>query len=147
MDLERLMAEALRIASEFTDEIPVGALLVDEKGEIILSAGNSRKTQRDITGHAEINAIRQTMQLFSKTSLSGMTLFSTLEPCPMCAFAIREAKLTRLVFGAFDTKYGSAGSRYDLLRDQRLGPEVEVIGGILESDCSKMVSDFFLKLR
>jgi tRNA(adenine34) deaminase len=141
------MTEALRIACENTDEIPVGALLVAESGQIVMSAGNSRKTQRDITGHAEINAIRQTMQLFSKTNLTGLTLFSTLEPCPMCAFATREAKLTRLVFGAFDTKYGSAGSRYDVLRDRRLGPEVSVIGGILEADCSRVLSNFFAKLR
>lgn len=141
------MRRALNLSLATDTEVPVGSLIVDSAGDTIAEGVNSTLTSQDIAGHAEINAIRGAMQQIGRRNLSGLTLYTTLEPCPMCAFAIREARISKLVFGAFDSKQGSAGSRLDILRDGNLGPFVEVIGGVLEAECSKVISDFFAELR
>lgn len=141
------MRRALNLILADKTEVPVGALIVDTTGNIIAEGVNSTLNSLDIAGHAEINAIRVAMQQMGGRHLGDYILYTTLEPCPMCAFAIREARISKLVFGAFDLKQGSAGSRFDILRDGNLGPFVEVIGGVLEAECSQVIRDFFAELR
>lgn len=141
------MLRAIELARLTQDEIPVGALVVDPNFGIVSEGSNTRERDSDITGHAEINALKGAIGYRGSKKLNECVLITTLEPCPMCAFAIREARISKLVFGAFDLKQGSAGSRFDILRDGNLGPFVEVIGGVLESNCSQLISDFFIELR
>lgn len=141
------MLRAIDLARPSRDEIPVGALVVEPSTGIVSEGVNTREKDSDITGHAEINALKSAIEKMGSKKLRECVLFTTLEPCPMCAFAIREARISKLVFGAFDLKQGSAGSRFDILRDGNLGPFVEVVGGVLESECSQLIRDFFLDLR
>lgn len=141
------MLRAIDLARPSRDEIPVGALVVEPSTGIVSEGVNTREKDSDITGHAEINALKSAIEKMGSKKLRECVLFTTLEPCPMCAFAIREARISKLVFGAFDLKQGSAGSRFDILRDANLGPFVEVVGGVLESECSQLIRDFFLDLR
>jgi tRNA(adenine34) deaminase len=141
------MKQALELARNVRGEVPVGALIVNQCERIVATAVNTRERDLDISGHAEINVLRSAMTSQNQRNLNGFTLFTTLEPCPMCAFAIRESRMSRVVFGASDPVYGAAGSRYDILRDIRLGSRVEVIGGILGDDSGRLLKDFFLSLR
>ncbi len=147
MDYNLFMKQALETARHAGGEVPVGALLVNRKDEVVASALNTRERDLDISGHAEINVIRYLMRSETQRNLNGFTLVTTLEPCPMCAFAIRESRVSRVVFGAYDPIVGAAGSRYDILRDARLGPTVEVIGGILNDESARLVNEYFLSLR
>lgn len=141
------MLRAIDLARPSRDEIPVGALVVEPSTGIVSEGVNTREKDSDITGHAEINALKSAIEKMGSKKLTECVLFTTLEPCPMCAFAMREARISKLVFGAFDLKQGSAGSRFDILREGNLGPFVEVVGGVLESDCSQLMTDFFIELR
>lgn len=141
------MLRAIDLARLSRDEIPVGALVVEPSTGIVSEGVNTREKDSDITGHAEINALKSAIEKMGSKKLRECVLFTTLEPCPMCAFAMREARISQLVFGAFDLKQGSAGSRFDILREGNLGPFVEVIGGVLEPECSQLIKDFFLDLR
>lgn len=141
------MLRAIDLARLSRDEIPVGALVVEPSTGIVSEGVNTREKDSDITGHAEINALKSAIEKMGSKKLSECVLFTTLEPCPMCAFAMREARISKLVFGAFDLKQGSAGSRFDILREGNLGPFVEVIGGVLAPECSQLIKDFFLDLR
>jgi len=116
-------------------------------GKIIASAVNDREASQDPTGHAEILALRAGGQVIGDWRLEGCTLIVTLEPCVMCSGAILEARISRVIFGAYDLRKGAAGSAYDLLRDARLGSGLEVIGGVLEAECSELLSDFFGEQR
>lgn len=147
MELEKLMLKALEVAEQAGDEVPVGAVLYSASGERMSSASNRREQDADVTGHAEIIALRQAGKSTADWRLDGATLVVTLEPCAMCASAIREARVARVIFGAFDEKAGAAGSVYDILRDSRLGFVPEVIGGVLADECSKSLSDFFESKR
>lgn len=145
---EALMREALAEAGEsWAGEIPVGAIALSGDGKFKFSAHNTREQTLDVSGHAELNVLRMMARATGTWKLDGATLISTLEPCPMCAFAAAQANVKRLVFGAFDDTYGSAGSVLDLLRGWPTGKRVEVISGVLESDCSKVISTYFHKLR
>ena len=128
-------------------DVPVGAVLIDSSGEVVASAFNERELTGDPTAHAELLAIQKVGKAKGDWRLEDLTLVVTLEPCVMCAGAIVAARIPRVVFGAFDEKVGAAGSRYDLLRDARLGNPVEVIAGVREAECSKLLKDFFDKLR
>jgi tRNA(adenine34) deaminase len=141
------MKQALEIARHARGEVPVGALILNQQYVVVATALNTRERDLDISGHAEINAIRYLMRGETQRNLSGLTLVTTLEPCPMCAFAIRESRVSRVVFGSSDPLYGAAGSRYDILRDARLGPTVEVVGGILEDESARLIKEYFLSLR
>lgn len=141
------MLRAIDLARLSRDEIPVGALVVEPSTGIVSEGVNTREKDSDITGHAEINALKSAIEKMGSKKLRECVLFTTLEPCPMCAFAMREARISKLVFGAFDLKQGSAGSRFDILREGNLGPFVEVIGGVLAPECSQLIKDFFLDLR
>ena len=146
------LVEAALAASE-SDDVPVGAVLVDSAGNIVGRGHNLREATGDPTAHAEIVAIRAAAAALAESSrastwrLEDLTLVVTLEPCVMCAGAIVASRIPRVVFGAWDERVGAAGSRYDLLRDARLGAPVEVIGGVLETECSAVLTQFFESKR
>ena len=136
-----------QIAMDVSDDVPVGAVLVDVKGEIIARGRNERELSKDPTAHAEILAIREAAEALGDWRLNGLTLVVTLEPCVMCAGAIQAARINKVVFGAWDEKVGASGSLYDLVRDKRLGTEIEVIPGVLEKEASDQLKEFFAKKR
>lgn len=136
-----------QIAMDVSGDVPVGAVMVSATGEIIARARNQKELLGDPTAHAEIVAIREASSLLGDWRLEGMTLVVTLEPCVMCAGAIQAARISRVVFGAWDEKVGASGSLYDLVRDKRLGSEIEVIPEVLAPEASSMLKEFFDKRR
>jgi tRNA(adenine34) deaminase len=134
-------------ASAFSGDVPVGAILVDDEGVAVSAGANQREATGDSTAHAEIVAIREASFKRGNWNLEDLTLVVTLEPCVMCAGAIRAARIKRVVFGAWDELAGASGSVYDILRDPRLGKPVEVIGGVLEQECAAVLTDFFKARR
>lgn len=134
------MAEARRALA--TGDVPVGAVLVHE-GRVIARGRNTREALQDPAGHAEINAIRMAARLLGRWRLHGCALYVTLEPCPMCAAALVQARLPLLVYGAPDPKAGAAGTRLNLVEDRRLNHRVEVIAGVLEEPCGELLTGFF----
>ena len=145
MDYKSLMQEAILLAKEaaIKGDVPVGALVVDDAGNILGVGANLREQDNDPTAHAEIVAIRNAASKIGNYRLDELTMVVTLEPCGMCAGAILQSRLKRLVFGAWDEKCGAVGSVWDLLRDSRAIHKPEVIGGILATDCSKILTIFF----
>ncbi len=141
--MEMALEEARQAARE--GEIPVGAVLVRE-GQVLAQDHNRREQDRDATAHAEILVIRQACQLLQRWRLSDVTLYVTLEPCPMCAGAIWNARLGRVVYGAWDSAAGACGSQFNLPAHGSLNFRTEVTAGVLESDCRKILQDF-LKAR
>lgn len=129
------------------EDIPVGAVILDEAGTVIARARNRREIDHDPTAHAEIVAIRQAARLLGSWRLTGLTLVVTLEPCTMCAGAVTAARLARVVYGAEDPKAGAVGSLWDVLRDARLNHRPEVISGVLASECGALLRDFFAARR
>jgi tRNA(adenine34) deaminase len=143
MDWNELMGLALSVAKESGSDVPVGAVIIDAQGQLVASAHNERELSGDPTAHAELLAIQRLGKQQGSWRLEELTLVVTLEPCVMCAGAIVAARIPKVVFGAFDDRVGAAGSRYDLLRDPRLGKPVEVIAGVREQECSTLLSEFF----
>jgi tRNA(adenine34) deaminase len=143
------MQQAIAIAQEVksSGDVPVGALIVNDAGEILSSGKNEREKDNDPTAHAEILAIRRAGEKLGSWRLDDLTLVVTLEPCVMCAGAILQSRLKRLVFGAFDQKAGAVGSSLDVIRDVRALSKVEVVSGVLEKDCAKLLTDFFATKR
>jgi tRNA(adenine34) deaminase len=129
------------------DDVPVGAVILDEAGTILARARNRREIDQDPTAHAEILAIRQAARALGRWRLTDLTLVVTLEPCTMCAGAVTVARLGRLVCGAEDPKAGAVGSLWDVLRDTRLNHRPEVIGGVLASECGALLREFFAARR
>jgi tRNA(adenine34) deaminase len=144
----RWMAAALEIAeaAQAADEVPVGAVIV-ARGTIIASAANRTRRDRDATSHAELLALREAAVALGTPVLDAATLYVTLEPCAMCAGAIVLARVSRVVFGAWDDKAGMAGSVGDLLRHSRLNHRPEVLGGVLAQECGAILSAFFAARR
>jgi tRNA(adenine34) deaminase len=141
--LDQAMELAIGQAMAAGQDVPVGAVLIDSSGQVVASAHNERELTGDPTAHAELLAIQRVGKANGDWRLEDLTLVVTLEPCVMCAGAIVAARIPKVVFGAFDEKVGAAGSRYDLLRDSRLGNPIEVIAGVKENECSKLLKDFF----
>src|SRR5690349_16389047 len=135
------LAEAASAAD--TMDVPVGAVILDAGGAVVARARNRREADGDPTAHAEILAIRAAARAVGSWRLDGLTLVVTLEPCTMCAGAITAARLSRLVYGAADLRAGAVGSLWDVVRDQRLAPVPEVIGGVLADECLKIIQTFF----
>lgn len=129
------------------DDVPVGAVIVDEAGVVIARGRNRREADRDPTAHAEIVAIREAARTVGSWRLTDLTLVVTLEPCTMCAGAVTAARLRRLVYGAEDPKAGAVGSLWDVVRDTRLNHQPEVIGGVLATECGALLRDFFAARR
>ena len=126
-----------------TDDVPIGAVVLDSAGLVLRRRPNTREAEGDPTGHAEIVAIRQAAREVGEWRLSGCTLVVTLEPCTMCAGAIVLSRLHRLVFGAYDDKAGAVGSLWDVVRDRRLNHRPEVISGVLAEESTALLEDFF----
>jgi tRNA(adenine34) deaminase len=143
------MQQVISLAQEVksSGDVPVGALIVNEAGEILSSGKNEREKDNDPTAHAEILAIRRAGEKLGSWRLDDLTLIVTLEPCVMCAGAILQSRLKRLVFGAFDLKAGAVGSSLDVIRDVRALSKVEVVSGVLEDECAKLLTDFFATKR
>lgn len=138
------MQQAIAVAKNALPiDVPVGALMFYE-GELIASACNRREIDGNPVGHAEILALQQAARHLGRWRLSETTLYVTLEPCPMCASAIMQSRVGRVVFGASDPLMGACGSRYDLLLDT---PDLPVVGGILETPCSDLLKAFFQARR
>lgn len=142
--MEIAIKEALKALKKA--EVPVGAVIVIE-GKVISEAHNQRESLLDATAHAEIIAIKEACRLVNNWRLEGATLFVTKEPCIMCAGAILNARIKRLVYGCNDPKGGAVRSLYQLLNDPRLNHQVEVVGGVMEEDCGKILTEFFKSLR
>jgi len=134
----RLALDAARVAAE-AGEVPVGAVVV-QGAQLLSVRGNAREETGDPTAHAEMLALREAAGKIGRWNLSGCTLYATLEPCPMCAGAISQAHLSRVVYGAFDAKYGACGSASDL---RPLSPGTKFQGGLLHEPCAQILRDFF----
>ena len=147
MDYLDLMHLAIEEARKSDGDVPVGAVIVDSSGKMVASRHNQKEARHDVSSHAEIEAIRAAGQNLGDWRLENCTLVVTLEPCVMCAGAIVAARIPRVVFGAWDPKVGAAGSLYDILRDTRFGSPIEVVGGVLEQECSALLGDFFASRR
>ena len=139
------MRDAIAIASSATStgDVPVGALVINKDGIVIGKGSNEREANNDPTAHAEIVAIRNAASRLQNSRLDGCTLIVTLEPCAMCAGAIAQSRISRVIFGAWDEKAGAVGSVWDVLRDPRSIFKVEVTAGVLEKACAALLKDFF----
>jgi tRNA(adenine34) deaminase len=137
------MRRALSVASAYPEDVPVGAVVYDAQGLELAAAGNEREATGDPTGHAEIVALRRAAVLAGSWRLEGCTLVVTLEPCTMCAGALVLARVSTLVFGAWEPKTGAVGSLWDVVRDRRLNHRPEVYAGVLEDECAALLRDFF----
>ena len=145
MNYQLIMQAALSLAKVAGDsgDVPVGAIVVNEAGEILGTGQNLREKNNDPTAHAEIIAIRQAAEKISSWRFDELTLVVTLEPCVMCAGAILQSRIKRLVFGAWDEKAGAVGSVLDVVRDPKALTKVEVLGGVLQHESSELLNKFF----
>lgn len=139
--MQRALALALDAGAD--GDVPVGAVVTDAAGRAIGEGRNIREVTNDPTAHAEVVALRAAAASAGSWNLEGSTLVVTLEPCLMCAGAILQARVSRVVFGAWDDKAGAAGSVYDVLRDRRLPYRAEVVGGVREDEASALLKSFF----
>ncbi|MEV5972031.1 tRNA adenosine(34) deaminase TadA [Streptomyces sp. NPDC051921] len=139
--MRRALAEADLAA--LAGDVPVGAVVLSPQGAVLAVGHNEREAASDPTAHAEILALRRAAAATGEWRLTGCTLVVTLEPCVMCAGALVQARVERVVFGAWDEKAGATGSLWDLVRDRRLNHRPEVIQGVLESACSAQLTSFF----
>lgn len=143
--MRRALEEAAQTAS--TDDVPVGAVVVDASGTVIGTGRNEREALHDPTAHAEVVALRQAAEHRGTWRLDGCVLVVTLEPCVMCAGAILASRLERVVFGAWDDKAGAGGSVVDVLRERRLPHRVEVVAGVLADEAQSQLRAFFSARR
>ncbi len=144
------MRVALGIAARArgTADVPIGAVVFAPDGAVLAAAHNAREANRDPTAHAEILALREAAAQFGDGwRLEGCTLAVTVEPCTMCAGALVLARISRVVFGAWEPKTGAVGSLWDVVRDRRLNHRPEVVGGVLAQECSALLEEFFAEHR
>ncbi len=142
----QMALEEARIAMQ-KGEVPVGAVLINDEDGVVVRTHNLRETQKDATAHAEILAIREGGRKLSRWRLSGCTLFVTLEPCPMCAGAIMAARISRLVYGATDSRAGAVESIFNIPGHPSLAPAPVITAGVLEDECSEILKSFFSDRR
>ena len=150
MKYEEAMAKAIelaRVAASASGDVPVGAIVLNESGQVIATGANQRELSHNPIAHAEVIAIQKAASAIGNWRLEGCTLVVTLEPCAMCAGAIAQARIQRLVFGAWDEKAGAVGSQWDLLRDPRQLHKPEVISGVLADECAALLGEFFQEKR
>ena len=143
--MRQALAEAAAAAA--AKDVPVGAVVLDAAGTVIGRGHNEREADADPAAHAEIIALRMAGKSRKDWRLDDCTLVVTIEPCTMCAGALLAGRVARLVYGAADPRAGAAGSVWDVLHDPRLGPPVEVIGGVLAGPCAALLQDFFGERR
>ncbi|MFF1349954.1 tRNA adenosine(34) deaminase TadA [Streptomyces sp. NPDC058322] len=139
--MRRALAEADLAAR--AGDVPVGAVVLGPDGALLATGHNEREATGDPTAHAEILAVRRAAAALGRWRLTGCTLVVTLEPCTMCAGALVQSRVDRVVYGARDEKAGAAGSLWDLVRDRRLNHRPEVIHGVLEQECASLLTSFF----
>lgn len=139
--MRRALAEA-DLAARVGD-VPVGAVVLGPDGALLATGHNEREATGDPTAHAEVLAVRRAAAALGRWRLTGCTLVVTLEPCTMCAGALVQSRVDRVVYGARDEKAGAAGSLWDLVRDRRLNHRPEVIHGVLEQECASLLTSFF----
>lgn len=144
---EALLAAEAAATRGADADVPVGAVILDPAGTVLVRAHNEREADADPTAHAEIVAMRAAARAAGTWRLDGCTLVVTLEPCTMCAGAVTAARFARLVYGAADPKTGAAGSLWDVLRDTRLPHRTEVVGGVLAAECGDLLRAFFASRR
>ena len=129
------------------DEVPVGAVIVDADGEVIATAGNRTITDNDPTAHAEILALRHAASKIGNYRLTGYTLYTTIEPCVMCAGALVNARISRLVFGAHDERFGAVETRFRLCDSEELNHRMVIVPGVLADECRSLMQNFFKARR
>ena len=143
------MRAALAVAqnANASGDVPVGAIIINNEGEVIATGHNERELLNDPTAHAEIVAIRRAAEKIGQWRLENHTIVVTLEPCPMCAGAIAQSRISTLVFGTWDEKAGAVGSVWDVIRDPRALNKVEVRSGVLADECSALLKEFIQGVR
>ena len=146
-DAMRVALERARFGAVASGDVPVGAVMLDKNGLIIAVGNNQRELLRDPLGHAELIAIRSAARALGRWRLDDCTLIVTLEPCAMCAGAIVQSRIPKVVFGAWDEKAGAGGSVWDLMRDPRALSKVEVVSGVMKEECAALLSEFFSAQR
>lgn len=138
------MQEAINIAKKSGNDLPIGAILV-KNGKIIAKAHNEKEKQKDVTAHAEMLVIKEAQKALNSPILTDCEIYVTLEPCPMCSWAIINSRISKVFFGAYDTMYGALGSATDLR--SFLNSKTEVIGGLKEEECSTLLKNYFKAIR
>ncbi|MEY4692741.1 MAG: hypothetical protein RL437_21 [Actinomycetota bacterium] len=150
MKYEEAMAKAIelaRAAASASGDVPVGAIVLNKNNEVIATGANQKEMSHNPVAHAEMIAIQKAASAIGNWRLDDCTLVVTLEPCAMCAGAIAQARIPRLIFGAWDEKAGAVGSQWDLLRDPRQLHKPEVIAGVMAEDCAALLAEFFQEKR
>ncbi|MBI3429365.1 MAG: nucleoside deaminase [Actinobacteria bacterium] len=150
MNVEEAMRMAIDLAkssSMNSDDVPVGAVIMDASGELVATGSNERELHADPSAHAEIVAMRRAGKALDDWRLDGHTLVVTLEPCAMCAGAIVQSRISKVAFGAWDEKAGAVGSVWDILRDPRTLNKAEVVSGVLAQECAELLATFFGEKR
>ena len=145
---EYYMKKAIKQAEKaaLSDEVPVGAIIVKDN-KIIASSYNTRETKKDALGHAEINAIKKANKKLKAWRLDGCAIYVTVEPCIMCAGALIQARVDKIVYGAKDYKGGAFASSINILEAKNINHHPEVVGGVLEEECSKIIKEYFKTKR
>ena len=143
------MRKAIKAAqqAEELDEIPIGACLIDKNGQMLACAGNRTITDNDPTAHAEILILREAAGKIGNYRLTDTVVYTTIEPCAMCAGALVNARIKRLVFGAHDERFGAVESVFRLCDTSSLNHRIEITSGVLAEDCRKLIQDFFRQKR
>jgi len=142
----RIAIEAAREAAEI-GEVPVGAAIVNENGDLLSVSSNRTITNNDPTAHAEILALREAAAKIGNYRLTGAIVYSTIEPCVMCAGALVNARVARLVFGAHDERFGAVETHFEICTSEKLNHRVEVVGGVLADECRELMRQFFRARR
>ena len=146
---EDFMRLALREAEKAyaLEEVPIGAVLVDEQGQVVSSGHNMREVWHDATAHAELIAIREACRTLGRWRLTGLTLYVTIEPCPMCAGAIVMSRVDRVVYGSTDAKAGACESVFNIPGNETLNHRPEIRAGVLQQECAEIMRSFFKERR
>ena len=146
---EQFLRRAIDLAreAEGRGEVPIGAVIVGADGEILAEASNETIERHDPTAHAEILAIRRAGERIENYRLTGATVYSTIEPCAMCAGALVNARVARLVYGAPDERFGAVRSKFRLCDSEEMNHRIEIAEGVLETECRKLMQDFFRSRR
>ena len=146
---ERWMREAIEAARAAAElgEVPVGACMVDADGNLLSTASNRPITNNDPTAHAEMLALREAAARVKNYRLTGVTVYSTIEPCVMCAGALVNARVARLVFGAHDERFGAVESRFRICDSEMLNHRIEIVPGVLADECRALMQEFFRSRR
>ncbi len=146
---EYWMSKALKAAVTAGEigEVPIGACLIDENGELLAAASNRTIIDSDPTAHAEILTIREASARIGNYRLTGSTLYTTIEPCVMCAGALVNARIKRLVYGAADERFGAVETLFRLCDSEKLNHRIEIVSGVMADECRSLMQDFFRKRR